>query len=830
MDPGISMSLRLKSVTVVVFAITLLIATLYAGARGVILGGFADAEAREMTHTVEATQRILTQMASEFSERGNDWADWDDMAVFLADGNEEFRESNIDASSFTQIGWDLFVIRTAEGKDQVAGLVNREKSELAPLSAAWAGPLAKLMAGAKDNAAPIYGFAEVDGKAYLLSSRPVRMTDKSPGATLGRFITGRWIDAAWMERIQKVTSLKLTFTSVAAARSGESAGLLASLGAGDHPEVRTPNETKLRGYGLINDLNGKPVLMMQIERDRAIYTKGNEIVSIAVRALGVAGILLALGTMFLMGRGVIGPLQRLLAGVRRLQGGERTQVPVMSRDEIGTLTGAFNEMSQTIASREDALREAHAKTKIILDSMGDGLITSGLDGQVDPDASRIACEWFGVPAKGVQLWDYLFGAEHKLGVMLKMGFEQIADDFLPFELLVEQLPIRFARAGREYELGYRRIGEAEGPVGQLLVIVRDVSERVAAEKAQREARELQLVVTNIVRDASDFRRCLLECESLLDSLLAAPSMEILKRNLHTLKGSAAILGFGSFSEVCHHIEDEIAEDASAFGASHVAALWDNWKASIDRVAAFLPQDRAAKISLSAGEYDDFVRLLSSQADHARLMRTAQRWALDPVAPVLERFGKVAERVAKQCGKAVRCEIDDGDVRSEGEQLAPFWNAFVHVVRNAVDHGIEGPEVRRSAGKPEEGTITFSTAVHDGNLVIEIRDDGAGIAWDKLRAKGDALGLPTKTEADLIELLFHDGVSSRDVVTELSGRGVGLSAVRETCLDLGGRIEVETTQGEGTALRFSFPVSNPSVQPGRGSRLAVAPTLAPHAMA
>ncbi|MGV2335763.1 MAG UNVERIFIED_CONTAM: ATP-binding protein [Planctomycetaceae bacterium] len=136
--------------------------------------------------------------------------------------------------------------------------------------------------------------------------------------------------------------------------------------------------------------------------------------------------------------------------------------------------------------------------------------------------------------------------------------------------------------------------------------------------------------------------------------------------------------------------------------------------------------------------------------------------------------------------------------------------LLHLIRNALDHGMESPAVRRAAGKPEVGTITLS-AVHRGNnVLITIQDDGGGIQTSRIRAKLVAQGVATQmqaeamTEQQIIETIWQPGFSTASSVTEISGRGVGMDIVRAAISDLSGTIEVSTNPGTGTTFTIRLP--------------------------
>ncbi|MEL6350125.1 MAG: ATP-binding protein, partial [Myxococcota bacterium] len=147
--------------------------------------------------------------------------------------------------------------------------------------------------------------------------------------------------------------------------------------------------------------------------------------------------------------------------------------------------------------------------------------------------------------------------------------------------------------------------------------------------------------------------------------------------------------------------------------------------------------------------------------------------------------------------------DGHGLRVDPAPLKSFWTGLSHVVRNAIDHGIETPEARRAAQKTPSGRLSLVARSTPGKLMIEIQDDGAGIAWDRVAEKAKQARLPHEHHTELVDALFADGLSTREAATETSGRGVGMAAVRAIVQELGGTIEVESSPGAGTTFRFTF---------------------------
>jgi len=154
------------------------------------------------------------------------------------------------------------------------------------------------------------------------------------------------------------------------------------------------------------------------------------------------------------------------------------------------------------------------------------------------------------------------------------------------------------------------------------------------------------------------------------------------------------------------------------------------------------------------------------------------------------------------------------IESNGLRLDPYhwsglWSELVHVIRNAVDHGLERAEDRSAAQKPARPRLRLATKTAGDHLVIEIEDDGRGVDWDAVRRAARAKGLPADTNEDLTNALLSASVTTREVVTTTSGRGVGLAAVRQRVDALGGYIKLATAPGQGTLFQLAFPIDAPN---------------------
>jgi two-component system chemotaxis sensor kinase CheA len=195
-----------------------------------------------------------------------------------------------------------------------------------------------------------------------------------------------------------------------------------------------------------------------------------------------------------------------------------------------------------------------------------------------------------------------------------------------------------------------------------------------------------------------------------------------------------------------------------------------------------------------------------------LQRSVMKIRMVPVDQLFRRFPRIVRDVALQCGREVELELSGQDTDLDKGILDAIAEPLTHLVRNAVSHGIEPAEQRRSQGKPPRGTIRLN-AYHQGNqVVVEIRDDGRGIDAQMIRSKAIELGMLTSedasrlSEAETLDLIFRPGFSTAEQVTEVSGRGVGMDVVQSVLQRLKATIHVETHVGQGTTFRLKLPLT------------------------
>jgi two-component system chemotaxis sensor kinase CheA len=181
----------------------------------------------------------------------------------------------------------------------------------------------------------------------------------------------------------------------------------------------------------------------------------------------------------------------------------------------------------------------------------------------------------------------------------------------------------------------------------------------------------------------------------------------------------------------------------------------------------------------------------------------------PISFVFSRFPRVVRDLASKLNKQVELVTIGENTELDKGLIEKIADPLTHLVRNSLDHGIEIPEKRRAAGKPEKGTITLSAAHQGGSIVVEVGDDGAGLNRAKILAKARERGLPVSdsmSDGDVWLLIFEAGFSTADVITDVSGRGVGMDVVRRNINEMGGNVEIESVSGQGSKIRVRLPLT------------------------
>jgi two-component system, chemotaxis family, sensor kinase CheA len=301
----------------------------------------------------------------------------------------------------------------------------------------------------------------------------------------------------------------------------------------------------------------------------------------------------------------------------------------------------------------------------------------------------------------------------------------------------------------------------------------------------------------------------LQAEELLSAKLAA------QRRATELRQTASALALGRRKRA------DLRSDVQAVEASTASAGAGNGSkkghAHLERILQYLEWEDTHSKSLENGlaaqrrSAEQDARFLAGRVDS--LVEEMKRVLMLPFASILELFPKLVRDLSRQQGKEIEFVMQGTEVEVDKRILEEMKDPLIHLLRNSIDHGIEKPQVRAEKNKPPRGRVTLAIAPQDaGRIEVLVTDDGAGIEFERVRAAAVKQGIVPKAEADKLDeaaalsLIFRSGVSTNPILTDLSGRGLGLAIVQEKVERLGGKVGVQTHRGSGTTFRMVLPVT------------------------
>jgi two-component system, chemotaxis family, sensor kinase CheA len=447
-------------------------------------------------------------------------------------------------------------------------------------------------------------------------------------------------------------------------------------------------------------------------------------------------------------------------------------------------------LEQMVADRTAELTKTNVLLRTILDSLGQGILVFGSDGLTLPVYSQICEKLFGESLAGRPIENVL-GFESDEASVFANWREAVFAEMLDFTDLTPLAPNRLPLpAPTEIALSYNRMVSEQGATAGVVVVATDRTAEVAAIRLAERERALVKKVVQVARHKEAFRLFVLDAKELLAELSTGifASREELERRLHTLKGGAATFALANVAHVCHDLE------------THIKTI-EIESAEFKLELKLRAHEMLTSLNAELEELNDLLGPLGRE----------ERGSGDPalkvyIAPYQNSVLELAERLGK---KVAPLEIEGGDIRVSQARFRPLLGSLVHAFRNAVDHGIETPEERVASGKPELAKLLCASTISGNDLVIEISDDGRGVNVERLREK--LRSHPTKSawasasDEEITQLILEGDLSTASAVTDVSGRGVGLSAIADEARKLGGQMRVESVVGQGTKFVIVVPL-------------------------
>jgi two-component system chemotaxis sensor kinase CheA len=496
-------------------------------------------------------------------------------------------------------------------------------------------------------------------------------------------------------------------------------------------------------------------------------------------------------------------------------------------------------LEKMVEERTREITRLNQQMKALLDSLNQGFFIYGKDGKCFEVTSR-ACESVieGNPA-GKNIWDVL-----KIPTKKVEGFKKwmttVFDELLPFPDLVALAPQSFSHTqGHAISLEYFPLRSDQGKIDGVVVVASDITSLVEAQKQAAVDREYAQMIIKLVKNKKEISRFIREAQSLLNHLktsLKKPtdgwSREELYRILHTVKGGSASFSVSKTAELCHQAEQLLTEYKSEptpqkaetlrEKCQQIEASFQEYIHDTKNILGEKGLSETRFIEMPVPELLQLVQQISHWSKGEDLAyHLLKSYIMEPIGSFFEPYKELIQTVAQKESKLVEeLKLHNEKLPVLPEVYSPLLACLVHAFRNGIDHGIEAPEVRQAAGKPEAGKMdVYFEVINRDREILQIRivDDGGGINPDRIRKKLEEKGISVgkETNQQIIQHIFDSEFSTRDVVTETSGRGVGMDAILNSAKALGGNAWVESVQGKGTSLFIEVPYVREAPAPHRG---------------
>ena len=584
------------------------------------------------------------------------------------------------------------------------------------------------------------------------------------------------------------------------------------------------------------------------EINRQVFEK----VYFTVSMLAMQLVFVAVAVVLILLYAVVRPIRALSNNLRNIDAAAGEKLPLAKwheGNEISSLTDNINKMAETLVnalkvaeSAHHAIREKSEQVANLLNNSGQGFMSFGGDLIIEP-AFSCACEtMLGESPAGQEVADVFFPDDADKAEMFRTTISSVLEesDSCIRESMLSLLPTEIVHNEFLLKAEYKILDN-----GKFMVVLTDISEeRRIATMLENQRRHLELIVMAVTesRNFFDIIEAFREfvADGLPDIVNAKDAPLIiagkLYRHIHTFKGSLNQFGFQHTPKTLHDIESRLSrlqslgdrlsrEDVAAIVSSEALqsaldedlfiiddALGKEFLAQGESIV--LSEEQARKLEkiancLLCGETID--TSVAGMRDFLKEIGTLRQVRF---SDVLLGFDALVRHTAERMEKKVApiCVAGEADIWIDPHAYRPFLRSLVHVFRNALAHGLETPEGRWEAKKDETGKIMCSVAVEGNTIKLLIADDGAGINLDALRQRAVEAGIFSSSEVldipddEITKLIFMDNISTNQDVTELAGRGVGLAAVMSETRNLGGKVSVKTSAGQGTEFLFTLPLT------------------------
>ncbi len=481
-------------------------------------------------------------------------------------------------------------------------------------------------------------------------------------------------------------------------------------------------------------------------------------------------------------------------------------------------------LEKMVAERTAEVSRLNQTMSALLDSLSQGFFLFDKAGVCLEVYSKACLNTVEMAPAGKKIWEVLALQDKEIA-----GFKKWMDaayaEMLPFEDMAPLAPQNFPHSEKKHiQLQYYPLRDKENSMQAIVVVASDITSLIQAQQAAENERAHAKMIVTLVKNKFHFTGFLREAQEILKELQAVfqrPTFDAEAgfRLLHTMKGGSATFSIHAVAEICHEAETALTH----WKEERTLARFQELKEISAKIPLqfnqFLTDNRAiigdpehSKQRWVEASVDSLRNFISAPQFPSSLQaKFTEEFLMEPAHRLIGHYSEVVQQVATSEGKDILpLELQNSEIKIIPEPYETLFSTLIHAYRNAVDHGIEVPSVREAAGKARAGKIQTRFSVEGAEqsswLQIQISDDGGGIDPAKIRARLSTKGIPHAGEDDqqIIQHVFDSQFSTKEAVTQTSGRGVGMDAILYAARQLGGKAWVESKVGVGSTLFIRVP--------------------------
>ncbi|HWR39645.1 MAG TPA: CHASE4 domain-containing protein [Patescibacteria group bacterium] len=833
------MNLRKKTLCLVSLAFLIMILTVALLARELLLEKFAR---MEQDNVRENTFRAVAALQANMQDLGNmsmDYAAWNDTRDFMDSPNQEYIDANID-SAMPNFRLNLLLMLDRNGKLVFGRGWDLEEKKEVNITDDWkkyAYERSPLLRNGEDRE-PASALLCLGDMPALAGYYPIVANDKS-GLSRGTLVMVRYLEPAMLKDLSRTIYLPVRLAQPDDLDGPDSLSRITR-----EPTVNVVGANEIAGYVRVPDLLGSEAAIIRVQLPRNIYNEGMQSVLYLLMSLVAIGLLYIPIALFLLDRLALQKLQRLMADILSISSAQRWAARVRgeSGDEIGLLARAINHMLAMLEFSLGKLRDSNEAMENLLNNAGQGFLTLGRNLQVQTQYSMECERLFGGEISGRKFSELIYpGEENKenrqfvdraLTMVAENGADKVRRRII-LELLPQEVPLGSTTIG----IGYRWVGHtrSQEEFGPLMVVLTDIGHTRQLEKQLEQEKAVLKMAVKAAMDPQGLRDALegyqTFCREEIAEILSGAESAVdassrILSSLHSYKGLFGQLEMTHTVQQLHEAETALLQQRTESG--------DNNKEALGVVAAGLelsrlPQRDVETLQNIYGEgffhRQEYamvplakLRAVEQQATGLPPGETTEALLLElrrlnhrPFRDLLRHYPEYTRSLAERLHKPFAgLEIEGGEFLVDLSLYRGLTKVLLHIIRNALDHGLETEQERQQAGKPETGRIYCRIEWHNNEIILYIGDDGRGINMQELRQTAleggfcSASELAVMDEAALTGLLFRERFSTRKESSLLSGRGLGLSAVQREVGRLRGRVFIHNRPGRGTEFEIRLP--------------------------